>query len=97
MTVLKRREQPFFKLFPIFLIMKFKTDYGAGPTRRQKFCKLGRISGKILVKQIFAPKFWLNAVALAIDNLIFYAKNVNQKVCPFQISISGRRITSPLL
>ena len=50
----------------------FSCDVGPGRTRRQKICKLGRISGKSLVEQIFVPKFLLNAVALGSDNLIFY-------------------------
>ena len=31
------------------LVVHVQSDLGAGCTRRQKFCKLGRISGKILV------------------------------------------------
>ena len=51
----------------------------------KKFCRFGRISGNILVLQIFFPKFSLNAVALGSDNLIFYAENVNQIVFPFRV------------
>ena len=31
------------------LVVHVQSDLGAGRTRRQKFCKLGRISGKIVV------------------------------------------------